>query len=294
MPLKREDDRRLAEEVDGLGAVPAEKAHRQQVEQDFVCPPEAIFALACHARVVRDHHLRHARACPRRVDGDEAVHLAVERVRLEDHAAVGLEGAAVVVQVKARDLANETVGDEARKLAAHGLVLAVLAPAGDDVVPLVELLQHRGDVGRVVLQVGVERDDDAGARVVDAGGECRGLPVVATKAHEAHPGARRAASPRTLNEPSRLPSSTITTSTGCGSVGSVASRASNRRGSDSSSLNTGMMRLTAGVMLAAGAPELATVGPPYYVSPPTAAPRRRAGRRGCASSLETRRGGRSR
>jgi len=64
------------------------------------------------------------------------------------------------VQVKPGDLTDEPVGDHARHLAADGLVLTVLSPARNDVVSLVELGQHGGDVGRVVLQVGVERDDD--------------------------------------------------------------------------------------------------------------------------------------
>jgi hypothetical protein len=102
---------RAAEEIDGLGGVAAEEGDGEQVEQHLEHAVEAVLAHARDARVVGDHHLGDAGAGPARVDGDEAVHLAVEPVGLEHPAAVGLEGAAVVVDAHARDAADEPVGD---------------------------------------------------------------------------------------------------------------------------------------------------------------------------------------
>ena len=55
--------------------------------------------------------------CQLGVDRDEAVHLAVELHALDDVPAVGLERAAVVVQVHAGDDGDEPVGDAAREVA---------------------------------------------------------------------------------------------------------------------------------------------------------------------------------
>ena len=60
-------------------------------------------------------------------------------------------------------------------------VLAILAPAADDVEAALELIDHRGDVARIVLQIAVRGDDQPAARVLEAGGEGRGLSEVAAE-----------------------------------------------------------------------------------------------------------------
>ena len=53
--------------------------------------------------------------------------------------------------------------------------------------PLLDLLDHRRDVGGIVLQVAVGGDDEAAAGVREAGGERRGLAEVAAEADHAQP-----------------------------------------------------------------------------------------------------------
>ena len=48
------------------------------------------------------------------------------------------------------------------------------------------MLEELRDVGRIVLQVAVHRDEHLAARVLDAGGHRRRLPVVAPELHDAH------------------------------------------------------------------------------------------------------------
>ena len=55
-------------------------------------------------------------------------------------------------------------------------------PAADDVVAFVELRQQRGDLGRVVLQVAVDRDDAFAFGGVKTGAEGGRLAEIATKA----------------------------------------------------------------------------------------------------------------
>ena len=88
------------------------------------------------------------------------MHLAVQARLAHDRRAVRLQGAAVVVEADAGHAADEPVRDPRRQLAGEA-VLPVLPPAADDVVALVELLEQPPDVGRVVLEVAVHRDDDS-------------------------------------------------------------------------------------------------------------------------------------
>ena len=64
--------------------------------------------------------------------------------------------------------------------------MAILPPARDDVVAGVELLQQPGNVGRVVLPIAVDRDEDLAARQVESGRQGRGLAAVAPQEHDAN------------------------------------------------------------------------------------------------------------
>jgi hypothetical protein len=113
--------------------------------------------------------------------GDEAVHLAVEAQLVGDLAAVDLQRAAEIADGRPGDLADHVVRDLRGDLPQDHAVLAVLPPPGDEVVPVVEHLHHRGDVPRVVLHVGVHRDDDGRRHVAQARVERGGLAGVAAK-----------------------------------------------------------------------------------------------------------------
>ena len=78
--------------------------------------------------------------------------------------------------------------DAVEEAARDGLlerVVALLLPARDEVGPGVEARDHGGKLGRVVLQVGVERRDAAAGRAGEAGGERGALAVVAPEADAA-------------------------------------------------------------------------------------------------------------
>jgi hypothetical protein len=65
------------------------------------------------------------------------VHLAIEPEAAQDFATVGLERAAVIVQMDAGDPRDESVGDAGGQRAGQEGILAVLAPTADDVIALV-------------------------------------------------------------------------------------------------------------------------------------------------------------
>ena len=116
---------------------------------------------------------------------EKPMHLAVEVHRLDDLGAKHLQRAAVVVQLDARRARNQPVRDRRRQSAVDERVLAVFAPAGDDVRRrALEHIDHGPDVARIVLQIAVHRDDVAAAGARKASREAGGLPEVAPEAND--------------------------------------------------------------------------------------------------------------
>ena len=113
----------------------------------------------------------------------KAVQFAVE-IEIVDHlAAVGLQGAAVVVQLHAGDPGDQAIGQQGGQQPAQGRILAAVAPAAHQVKTLVQLLQQQRDVGRIVLQVAIEGDDHLAAAGVKTGCHRRRLAVIAPQPH---------------------------------------------------------------------------------------------------------------
>ncbi len=139
------------------------------------------------ARAVVDHALDDVGPGSVGQHGDEAMHLAIEPHVIEHLAAVGLERAAVVVQFNTGHKRDDAVGDLRGQPPRERAILAVLAPAADQVAALrLHLLKHERDVVRVVLQIGVHQGDDRAVGVVNAGLDSGGLPEVAAQQHGAH------------------------------------------------------------------------------------------------------------
>ena len=137
------------------------------------------------ARAVVDRQLGDPVPAVVREHGDEAMQLAVEPQALHDLRAVGLQPAVQVVQPQPGDAARDPVED-LRGEAAAERVAAVGLPAGDEVESLVELRQQPRDLGRIVLEVGVDRDDDFALGVREPGREGGGLAEVAAQADDPH------------------------------------------------------------------------------------------------------------
>jgi len=48
------------------------------------------------------------------------------------------------------------------------IVLPIFAPTGNDVGPLIEQVQHFRDIGRIILTVAVERNNDFAAGIIES------------------------------------------------------------------------------------------------------------------------------
>ena len=114
------------------------------------------------------------------------MHFAVERNILDHFAAIGFEGGAEVVDGNAGEPRHDPVGAGGGNAAQDEVVNAHLAPAGDDVVSLVELFKKSGNVVGIVLQVAVHGQDELARGVVKAGGQGRGLAKVAAQLDDQH------------------------------------------------------------------------------------------------------------
>ncbi len=99
---------------------------------------------------------------------------------------VELEAAVVVVQAAAAHAADHPVEDPAGIDLVPGIVPGLL-PAADHVVALLELGQKSRNLGRVVLEVAVEREDHVAPGGLERRREGGRLAEIAAKPDRAHP-----------------------------------------------------------------------------------------------------------
>ena len=132
---------------------------------------------------------------------------AVQANALNHLAPVGLQRAAVIVQVHAGDARDDAIGDLRWQSARKIRVLPFHPPAADHIVALVDLVQQQGNVGRVVLQVGVQRHDHVAARQIKASSEGCRLAKIAAKADDFQ--VRVAFVPRAQLLPARVPAAVV-------------------------------------------------------------------------------------
>src|SRR4029453_17216842 len=101
---------------------------------------------------------------------EEAMELAVDPQVSRDLASVGLQAAVHVVQAEARHSPDDAVED-ARGQSAGERIPPPGLPAGDEVEALIELREETWDLGWVVLEIRVDRDNDLAGGMPEAGGE---------------------------------------------------------------------------------------------------------------------------
>jgi 4-amino-4-deoxy-L-arabinose transferase-like glycosyltransferase len=137
-------------------------------------------------RPVMDGYLGHARPFHLHQSGKEAVHAGKHGNALDVLGTARPERAADVGHRIMGSPVADSVGDAGRN-SPHPGIATVGAHAADDVVD-VQALEQTGDVGRIVLEICVEGDDDAAAGEAEAGLERRRLTGVAPLADHAHGG----------------------------------------------------------------------------------------------------------
>src|SRR3954447_525665 len=155
-------------------AVSTHEDDREKVERAAEVALDSEARLAVRARSVIHGQLGHAEAEMMREHRDEAMALAVELDVLEHFGAVRLKPAVHVVELHTGRYTSRAVVD-LRDEAPHEWVLPVALPTGHEVIALVELREQIGNLGCVVLEIGVHRDDDVALCDGDPGIEGRCL-----------------------------------------------------------------------------------------------------------------------
>ena len=182
-------------------AEPGQEPHGQEVEKSLEEPRDAVLRDPMPAGPMMDLDLADAKAAGMSQHRHEPVQLAVD-VHLANHlGAVELEPAVVVVEPAAGQAADHPVEDPAGEHLVPRIVTGLL-PAADHVGPLVEPAQEAGDLGRVVLEVGVEREDPVAPRCLESRRQRGRLAEVAAEPDRADPrilrGEFRQLAPRTV------------------------------------------------------------------------------------------------
>jgi hypothetical protein len=136
---------------------------------------------------VVDGHLGDPRSLQLEQRRQETMHAREQRDAPQEFGAVDAQSAAGVGNGVARQPVAHAAG-EARGRPAQPGVLPVGSDAADHVavVEILQTIEEPGDVRRVVLQVGVEGDDDAAAGRAEARGQRRRLAGVAPQTDDAH------------------------------------------------------------------------------------------------------------
>src|SRR5258708_1120829 len=117
--------------------------------------------------------------------GYEPVHLPVELDLPRHIGAQDLERATVVVEMHARGPGDEAVGKPGGNPLGEG-IHAPAPPSADDIEPLPQLGQQPRHVGGGVLEGAVRGDHHIPPRLIETGGEGRGLAEVGPQPAPAH------------------------------------------------------------------------------------------------------------
>ena len=114
------------------------------------------------------------------------MHLAVKRDVVNHFAAVCLERRAKVVNVHAGKLRHQPVRATGRNPPHDEVVNTLFSPSTDHVVALFKLRKEIWDLGRVVLQVAIHRENVVTLRMIKACGKRRGLTKIAAQFYDQH------------------------------------------------------------------------------------------------------------
>src|SRR5262249_47523498 len=98
--------------------------------------------------------------------------------------AVCLQATAEVVNLKTQNSTSHRIG-KSRKKYPGPVIVSDLPPPDHYVESLVDFFKKSRDVGRIILQVGVEEKNNIALCDINTSVYCRRLPIIALQAHEA-------------------------------------------------------------------------------------------------------------
>jgi molybdopterin molybdotransferase len=183
-PDRREQQPEAAEKMERAVPVAADECDGQKVEEAAQVALRPVTGTAVGTRPVVDGKLGDPEAAVVREHRQEPVQLAVDPQPVQHLGPVRLEPTVEVVQPQTRDAARRGVEDPREGTPEPGIP-ALCLPAGDEVEALVELRQKARNLGRIVLEVGVDGHDGVAARVREPGRKRGGLAEVPAQPNHA-------------------------------------------------------------------------------------------------------------
>lgn len=167
-----------AKNLKGPGGIAQQKFDRHQVEDHPRETEDGVLGFSKPPRAVIDFHFGDGYAQLAGDSRDEAVQLSIEFDVLDDFFAEGLQSAAVVVKLNPRDEGDKPIGNDGRQTAVEESVFPLSPPTADDIVPLFDFLDEKRKVVRIILQIGIQSDDNFPSSIVEAGRKRRGLAEI--------------------------------------------------------------------------------------------------------------------
>ncbi len=162
-----------------------EEFDRQEVQKALDEAMDAVLGAAEPARPMVDDQFADPKAAGVGQHRNEAMQFAVDLDFAEDLGAIALHAAIVVVQPDAGQATDEVVENPTGPNLVPRIVPLPL-PTADDFDSFFEFRQEARNLGGVVLQVGIEREENRAARRPRPGRQGGRFAEVAAEAHAMH------------------------------------------------------------------------------------------------------------
>ena len=92
------------------------------------------------------------------------------------------------MQMHTRGVRDDPVGDPTEQVTLHHVILTVAPPAGHDIIPFIKLGEQAGNIGRIILQVGVDGNNDTALRMIESRHHGGGLTEITREIDDLDPG----------------------------------------------------------------------------------------------------------
>ena len=142
--------------------------------------------IAGHARRITNRHLGDARSIKAGQSRNKAVQLSVEIDVFQHFRTISFERGSKIAELHTRGFRHQPIGDARRDLASEGVVHPIFPPAAGDVVTFFNFREQGRNVFRVVLQIPIQRDDDAALGLIKARRQRRGLAKIPAQPDHLH------------------------------------------------------------------------------------------------------------
>src|SRR6185369_12081811 len=144
-----------------------QKFDADQIQQHCDRARQSVIRFTAAAREVLDRNFRDRRTRPAGECRNKPMQLSVE-LQLFDHlATISLECRPEVMQLQTTQFRHQPICDAAGKSSRDPSILPLITPAADNVVAFAEFRDECRDLGGIVLEIAVHRNDDFTAREVE-------------------------------------------------------------------------------------------------------------------------------